>query len=611
MTKRPTIAVAVHDGFYGCGTGAGYANFGFLETLVRLLPTGVGLAILPVYLDASSPEYHPAWHARARALVASADAAVYPVHNGTNGLDRWGTWTNFEHLAQDTAARIMTTVQPGSDPLLTIAFDAPFLGLAKLLPRDTLANLVLVPRSTARIHAPWDTARIGWERSGLHAGLADGTLVGAISSFMGRHLRDEYDVPRESLITLQDGLTPADWERLSATPHRASDLPPATEFVLAMGRAEPYKGFDDLLDAYAALRARTDHLPHLVLAATAETGASSYQQHLARRVAQLDIDATVLTEFTSDVPGLLRHPGLRGVVVPSRVEPFGRIPMEAFAAGAVPVITTTAQGLAGQVIDGGTGFHCPPGTPSALATALATALDLDHDQRFAFRQRARQQALRHYDHPAAVREFLTRTAPWLPLPRPDDQLRCLSSTAPSVTTGSSVSAVPPVKVPIGLQARHWTTVEPERHVLIIAHHVTSLVRLMDVLPVFDSDPRVQVVFTWNGSDPFRHGLDQYLTDLGVVVIPWSQAIETEFDLAIAANHGGLTEITAPLVILPHGVGYTKNSPGNRKPETGNRKPETGNRKPETGNRKPFCVRPFSGMAALQRTAGRGFAGTRA
>jgi len=34
VTGRPTLAVAMHDGFYGAGTGAGYANHGFLHTLM-------------------------------------------------------------------------------------------------------------------------------------------------------------------------------------------------------------------------------------------------------------------------------------------------------------------------------------------------------------------------------------------------------------------------------------------------------------------------------------------------------------------------------------------------------------------------------------------------
>ncbi|WP_132878789.1 hypothetical protein [Tamaricihabitans halophyticus] len=144
----------------------------------------------------------------------------------------------------------------------------------------------------------------------------------------------------------------------------------------------------------------------------------------------------------------------------------------------------------------------------------------------------------------------------------------------------------PVEVPVGLRADQWVTVLPHRRILLIAHNVTTVTRLLDILPAFDSDPRIQIVVSWSGSDPFHRGLAELLDELGLVTIGWDQARHTRFDLAIAASHhGGLSDITAPVVILSHGIGYTKYSPGNRKQETGNRKQETGNRKQETGNRK--------------------------
>ncbi|MEC3979626.1 hypothetical protein [Amycolatopsis sp. H20-H5] len=54
MNGRPTIAVALHDGWYGCRTGAGHANFGFLEALVDFLPDDVRLVVLPLWLHPSS-----------------------------------------------------------------------------------------------------------------------------------------------------------------------------------------------------------------------------------------------------------------------------------------------------------------------------------------------------------------------------------------------------------------------------------------------------------------------------------------------------------------------------------------------------------------------------
>ncbi|SEO64753.1 glycosyltransferase family 4 protein [Amycolatopsis saalfeldensis] len=572
MKTRPTIAVALHDGWYGCGTGAGYANYGFLEALADSLPAEARLVLLPVELSPDSWEHQAAWHDRARRLI---DAEILPVDNGTGGQDRWGGLANFERLCEHTAERIRREVLPGSGPLLLIAFDVPFFGLPARLPRSVRAHTVLVPRSSGLIHTPDGAARIAWERAGLHAGLADGTRIGAISRYLDRHLREDYGIPPSSLISLRDGLSPSEW---AAARSRRPDSGIPGEFLLAMGRAQPYKGFDDLLDAMTILRRRGRDLPHLVFAATGESPhPSGYQRSLMARADRLGVECTTLTRFTPQVAGLLTAPGLRGVVVPSRAEPFGRIPMEAFAAGAAPVITTTAGGLAEQVVDGHTGFACPPGSPAALAEALGRALDTDQRERATMRSRAFHQALRTYDQLGTVRRFLGETAPWLELPGADDRLRWLSSTEPAVLAGSPVSAVPPVKVPIGRQAGHWNTVVPQRLVLVVVHHATSLDRLLDVITVFDSDPRVQVVFSLNGSDPFQHGLQPLLDRLGAVLIPWHQAIETEFDLVIAANHGGLTEISSPLVIIPHGAGYTKNSPGNRKPETGNRKPETGNR----------------------------------
>ncbi|MFC3453821.1 glycosyltransferase family 4 protein [Amycolatopsis speibonae] len=550
------------------------------------------MVVLPVRLAPSGTEYHSEWHERALALAARARFEVLPVDNGTNGLDRWGGLENFRQVSAHTAARIAREVLPWSGPLLIVAFDVPFFGL----PSFPRAKTVLVPRSSGHVHAPRDQDRLCWERRSLHTAIGNGARIGTISPFMARHLRDDYAIPHAAMIPLQDGLTHSEWARNDPN-HEIRTLP--EEFLFAMGRAEPYKGFDDLLDAIAILKSAGADLPPLVLAATTELSRPSpYQQHLARRLRTLGHPHTVLTRFTPAVPALLIHPGLRGVIVPSRAEPFGRIPMEAFAAGAAPVITTTAGGLADQVADGLTGFSCSPGSPHQLARTLLRALAASPAH---LRRRAYQHALRAFDHTGTVHRFLSSTAPWLHLPDHDDRLRWLSATAPLVPAGSPVFTVSPVKVPISLQAQHWNTVRCERVVLVVAHHVTSLLRLLDVLPVFDSDSRVQVVFSWNGSDPFRHGTDRFLQHLGVVVIPWQQAIDTEFDLILAANHGGLTELTGPVVVMPHGAGYNKNSPGNRKPETGNRKPET-------GNRKPFRLRSFSRMAALRRHADRGVAG---
>ncbi|MGH3822068.1 MAG: glycosyltransferase family 4 protein [Pseudonocardiaceae bacterium] len=411
--QRPTVVMTLHDGFYGCGTGAGRSNRALLTILARLLPNGTRLAVLPVHLHATSPEYNSTWHAETATLLARVDAAVHPVDNGTAGQVRFGGLNCFRHLVRHTADILTHCVLPNADPVLILALDAPFLGLAPLLPTHAVPNLVLVPRSTARIHSPTDRQRIAWESHGLRITTEHGGRIAAISDYMRAHLNLTYQVPSDTLVELPNGLSPADWQ-LTAPDDSILPIPALDGFLLAMGRAQPYKGFDDLLDALAILHRQDVPVPHLVLAAVTDNPEPcTYQQHLIKKITRLRLNATLLTRFHPDIRRLLAHPALCGVVVPSRAEPFGRIPIEAYAAGATPVIATTAGGLAEQIIDGSTGFTTPPEDPASLSAVLRRALALTPDERHRIREQARRFAASHYDHPRAVRSFLEQVAPWL------------------------------------------------------------------------------------------------------------------------------------------------------------------------------------------------------
>jgi glycosyltransferase involved in cell wall biosynthesis len=97
--------------------------------------------------------------------------------------------------------------------------------------------------------------------------------------------------------------------------------------------------------------------------------------------------------------------------VPSCIEPLGRMPLEAFAAGAAPVVATTAGGLAETVIDGVTGFSAPPGDVQALAGAVQRALRASPEQ--VTRLRAAGTALvAGRDYSTCVTRVLAALAPW-------------------------------------------------------------------------------------------------------------------------------------------------------------------------------------------------------
>jgi glycosyltransferase involved in cell wall biosynthesis len=410
---RPMVAVCVHDGFYGCGTGAGIANRAFIEALVGLVTADGGrsdgydidLVVLPVEISNSSPEYDGRWHARSLHLVDQVGGRVIPLDNGTRRTTRWGGLPAFEVLAEH-AGEALIGLHSGLGPALIVAHDVPFYGLPATLPTDMVADLILVAHSTAGVHCPADVERANWERASLARAARRGGRVAAISDYMRHQLVGDYRLPPSAVIDLPIGLRAADWDR---RPPADAELPDAARdgFWLAMGRAVPYKGFDDLLDALVILRASGTLPVHLVLAAVTDNGQlNDHQRHLAARIETEQLDVTLRTQFSEEISNLLAHPALQAVIVPSRAEPFGRIPIEAHAAGAAPVIATTAGGLADQVIDGHTGFTTPPGDPAGLAQALNRAASQPAAARDAMRAAAAGTAAR-YDTAATVAELLS------------------------------------------------------------------------------------------------------------------------------------------------------------------------------------------------------------
>lgn len=110
------------------------------------------------------------------------------------------------------------------------------------------------------------------------------------------------------------------------------------------------------------------------------------------------------------------------------------------------------------------------------------------------------------------------------------------------------------QVPVRIDAKRWSTRTGCKKVLVVVYTATSGQRLAGILRLFESDLRIQVIFT-AAPDVFGNGVSTLLRELDGIVIPWAQAIATTFDLALAAAYGGLHELHAPVVVIPHGAGY--------------------------------------------------------
>jgi D-inositol-3-phosphate glycosyltransferase len=148
--------------------------------------------------------------------------------------------------------------------------------------------------------------------------------------------------------------------------------------VLFVGRIEPLKGLDSLLQAAALLQARGEHDLHLlVIGGEPEASQAELDAEMSRLLdlsRELEIETVVTFLGRRDQDTLQYYYSAAEVVVmPSHYESFGLVALEAMACG-TPVIASETGGLLFLIQDGETGYHVPTAAPAALADRLGSLL---------------------------------------------------------------------------------------------------------------------------------------------------------------------------------------------------------------------------------------------
>ncbi|MGN8199916.1 glycosyltransferase [Salinisphaera sp. RV14] len=209
-------------------------------------------------------------------------------------------------------------------------------------------------------------ARYRWLRRLLAPAISRFVPVSAdLAGWLARDVR----IPRSKIVLIRNGI---DTERFA--PGEAAVVPglPAieagTRVIGTVGRLDPVKGFDHLLDAVAVLTARSGMPPlHLVI-----VGDGPEKERLAGRVRELGLDGRVtLAGQRDDADAWFKHFDV--YVCASIAEGIALTVLEAMASG-LPVVATAVGGNPELVADGETGLLVPARRPEAMASALARVL---------------------------------------------------------------------------------------------------------------------------------------------------------------------------------------------------------------------------------------------
>jgi D-inositol-3-phosphate glycosyltransferase len=142
--------------------------------------------------------------------------------------------------------------------------------------------------------------------------------------------------------------------------------------VLFVGRIEPLKGVDILIDAAAMLESDIDCSVLIVGGDESSEAQVQELQDLARDRGIGHRVAFVGAVDHEDLP--LYYNAADVCVVPSHYESFGLVAIEAMASG-VPVVASRVGGLTGTVKDGETGYLIPWLCPEPFAERIELLLD--------------------------------------------------------------------------------------------------------------------------------------------------------------------------------------------------------------------------------------------
>ena len=189
-------------------------------------------------------------------------------------------------------------------------------------------------------------------------------------------LRWLYRAKRRQIVVVSPGVDTAQFND-SISRDRARDrlgINQDGELLLFVGRIEPLKAVDTILEALHMLRERSPsllkRLHFMIVGGDPESQRDREMRRLQALSVKLGIQGLVSFVGAKDQTQLpLYYSAATAVVMPSDYESFGMVALEAMACG-TPVIASQVGGLQFLVRDHETGLHVPAREPISLADAI-------------------------------------------------------------------------------------------------------------------------------------------------------------------------------------------------------------------------------------------------
>jgi D-inositol-3-phosphate glycosyltransferase len=242
-----------------------------------------------------------------------------------------------------------------------------------------------IARTEAEKEGPY---RINGEKQVIRR--ADRIIAATIAEVT--QLRFLYKAPSNKMVVIPPGVDVSHFYPIPGDEAKMYvGLKPDDRMVLFVGRIEPLKGVDTLIEAMSCLQLKDGHKVHLAIIGGDPSASPEEMSEEMARLQKLCDDLCVgqLVVFLGkrDQDRLpYYYSAAELLVMPSHYESFGMVALEAMACG-TPVIASEVGGLAYLVRDGETGFTVPDQEPELLSEKITWLLG-DRDLHRSMSERA-------------------------------------------------------------------------------------------------------------------------------------------------------------------------------------------------------------------------------
>lgn len=185
----------------------------------------------------------------------------------------------------------------------------------------------------------------------------------AANKFLGK-------VPARKIFVIKNGVDLQQFRESlpKSQVRREFGVLPDCPLIAVVGQLAPWKGHIPFLEAASLVIKAFPTTRFLIVGHVPYFAPPDYGNKLKQKVKDLNIsEAVIFTGYRKDIPDIMSNIDI--LVVPSLIESFGRVAIEAMASGK-PVVAARSGGLPEIIDDGVTGLLVPPGDPAAMAEAL-------------------------------------------------------------------------------------------------------------------------------------------------------------------------------------------------------------------------------------------------